>query len=64
VPFCLWIAARHLNDYAAAAWNTVRAGGDIDTTAAIVGGLVALAVGPTGIPADWLARREELQYTL
>lgn len=64
VPFCLWVAARHLNDYPAAVWDVVRAGGDIDTTAAIVGGIVALAVGPAGIPADWLARREALQYTV
>lgn len=60
VPFCLWVAARHLDDYQAAVVNTIRAGGDIDTTAAIVGGIVALAVGAEGIPADWRADREEL----
>lgn len=64
VPFCLWMAARHLNDYRAAVWNTVTAGGDIDTTAAIVGGVVALAVGSSAIPTDWLGRREELQFTI
>lgn len=61
VPFCLWVAARHLDDYETAVVNTIRAGGDIDTTAAIVGGIVALAVGPDGIPADWLADREPLR---
>jgi ADP-ribosylglycohydrolase len=60
VPFCLWAAARHLDDYTAAIVTTIRAGGDIDTNCAIVGGIVALAVGETGIPADWLADREEL----
>lgn len=60
VPFCLWVAARRLTDYPAAVWETVKAGGDVDTTAAIVGGVVALAAGPDGIPAEWLARREEL----
>jgi ADP-ribosylglycohydrolase len=40
--------------------QAIRAGGDIDTTAAIVGGIVALAVQADGIPADWLAEREEL----
>lgn len=60
VPFCLWVAARHLDDYEAAVVHTIRAGGDIDTTAAIVGGIVALAVGMDGIPADWRADREEL----
>lgn len=34
--------------------------GDMDTTAAIVGGVVALAVGRAGLPAEWLARREPL----
>jgi len=33
----------------------------MDTTCAIVGGIVALAVGPEGIPADWLAARESLE---
>jgi ADP-ribosylglycohydrolase len=60
VPFCVWVTARHLDDYQAAVVNTIRAGGDIDTNAAIVGGIVALAVGRDGIPADWLRDREEL----
>jgi ADP-ribosylglycohydrolase len=60
VPFCVWSAARHLDDYEAAIVNTIRAGGDIDTNAAIVGGIVALAVGRAGIPADWLRDREAL----
>jgi ADP-ribosylglycohydrolase len=61
VPFCVWVAARHLDDYEAAVVNTIRAGGDIDTNAAIVGGIVALSVGAEGIPEDWLADREELK---
>ena len=60
VPFCLWAASRHLDDYEAAILTTIRAGGDIDTNCAIVGGIVALAVGREGIPHDWLADREEL----
>ena len=60
VPFCLWAAARHLDDYQAAILTTIRAGGDIDTNCAIVGGIVGLAVGRAGIPADWLRDREEL----
>ncbi len=60
VPFCLWAVAKHFNDYKQAIWRTVQAGGDVDTNAAIVGGVVALAVGPSGLPAEWLARREEL----
>ena len=60
VPFCLWIAACYLDDYQSALVQTIRAGGDIDTNAAIVGGIVALAVQADGIPPDWLADREEL----
>jgi ADP-ribosylglycohydrolase len=60
VPFCLWAAARHLDNYESAIVTTIRAGGDIDTNCAIVGGIVALAVGRAGIPRDWLADREEL----
>lgn len=60
VPFCLWAAARHLDDYQAAILTTIRAGGDIDTNCAIVGGIVALAVGREGIPQYWLKEREEL----
>nr|WP_246523013.1 ADP-ribosylglycohydrolase family protein [Gemmata palustris] len=60
VPFCLWVAAMHLHNYQTALVQTIRARGDIDTNCAIVGGIVALAVGEKGIPNDWLAQREEL----
>jgi ADP-ribosylglycohydrolase len=60
VPFCIWSAARHLDDFTAAIITTIRAGGDIDTNCAIVGGIVALAVGVDGIPEDWRKDREEL----
>ena len=38
VAFTLWVAATHLDDYPAAIRACVEAGGDVDTTAAIVGG--------------------------
>jgi ADP-ribosylglycohydrolase len=60
VPFCVWIAAKYLDDYQTAIVQTIRACGDIDTNCAIVGGIVSLGVGRSGIPADWLADREEL----
>src|SRR5262249_14069917 len=52
VPFTLWCAARHLDDYAAALWSTVAGLGDRDTTCAIVGGIVALSAG---VPEEWRA---------
>jgi len=63
VPFTLWCAARHLDDYEEALWTTVAGWGDMDTTCAIVGGLVALATGREGIPPAWLAAREPLLWS-
>ncbi|AUY54494.1 ADP-ribosylglycohydrolase family protein [Streptomyces sp. CB01881] len=60
VPYALWCAARRLTDYPAAVWEAVGAGGDMDTVAAITGGVVAAYTGTTGIPAAWMAAREPL----
>jgi len=54
VPFTLWVAAHHLDDYRAAITACVKAGGDVDTTAAIVGGIIAAA------PPRWREEREPL----
>jgi ADP-ribosylglycohydrolase len=62
VPFCLWVVARHFDDFTEALWTAARTGGDADTTGAIVGGILALAVGAEGLPINWLARREELDW--
>jgi ADP-ribosylglycohydrolase len=61
VPFALWCAARHLDNYEEALWTTVAGLGDRDTTCAIVGSIVALAVGDSSIPADWISSREPLE---
>jgi ADP-ribosylglycohydrolase len=58
VPFCLWSAAHHLDEYEAALWWTVRSMADRDTACAIVGGIVALSAPQ--IPPLWLERREAL----
>lgn len=57
VPFTLWAAATHVHDYRQAVLTCVEVGGDIDTTSAIVGGIVALVAG---VPEEWLAAREPL----
>ena len=59
VPFALWAAARHLGDYEQAFWTTARAGGDVDTTCAIVGGIVASRPGGEP-PSTWSDRTEVL----
>ncbi|MFE1949781.1 ADP-ribosylglycohydrolase family protein [Streptomyces sp. NPDC059524] len=59
VPFALWSAARGLGDYESAFWSTAQVGGDVDTTCAIVGGIVASS--PAGAPPTaWLERTEAL----
>ncbi|MYW67275.1 ADP-ribosylglycohydrolase family protein [Streptomyces sp. SID8379] len=59
VPFALWSAARGLGDFEEAFWSTAQVGGDLDTTCAIVGGVVASGKG--GAPsAEWLERTEPL----
>ena len=60
VPFSLWCAARHRDDFEEAMWTTVSGLGDRDTTCAIVGGIVAGVVGEDALPASWLELREPL----
>jgi ADP-ribosylglycohydrolase len=58
VPFCLWSAAYHLNNYEEALWQTVKGMGDRDTTCAIVGGIVSLSAKE--LPIAWQKQREPL----
>jgi ADP-ribosylglycohydrolase len=59
VPFALWSAARHLGDFTGAFWATAQAGGDVDTTCAIVGGVLAGAAAGAP-PARWVRDAEPL----
>ena len=60
VPFAVWCAATHLDDFVGACWSCVEVGGDIDTTCAMAGGIIVGAVGLAGIPEDWRMSREPL----
>ncbi|MFC3744775.1 ADP-ribosylglycohydrolase family protein, partial [Paractinoplanes deccanensis] len=60
VPFAVWVADRYLDDYPAAIGACLAAGGDVDTTCAIAGGIVAAYTGLDGIPPHWLSAREPL----
>ncbi len=64
VPFALLCASLHLDNFAEAMWTTVTGLGDRDTTCAIAGGVVAMAVGRAGLPASWLAAREPLGFDI
>ncbi|MEU0166024.1 ADP-ribosylglycohydrolase family protein [Streptomyces iakyrus] len=59
VPFALWSAARSLGDYEQAFWTTAQVGGDVDTTCAIVGGVIAAGKAGTP-PVEWVDRTEPL----
>jgi ADP-ribosylglycohydrolase len=73
VRFALWVAARHLDSYETALWTVTAHPGlehpskalamfamDRDTLGAIVGGVVACAVGIDGIPLLWREATEGL----
>ncbi|HET7637801.1 MAG TPA: ADP-ribosylglycohydrolase family protein, partial [Ktedonobacteraceae bacterium] len=45
VPFVLWCAGEHLESYEQALWLTASGFGDVDTTCAMVGGIIALSRG-------------------
>lgn len=64
VPFALWCAARHLDSYEEALWATVSGLGDRDTTCAIVGSIVALAVGEANIPRVFAQSREPITWPI
>jgi ADP-ribosylglycohydrolase len=58
VPFCLWVCATAAADYETALWKTASGRGDVDTTCAIVGGILGAAA--VTIPPVWLAAREPI----
>jgi ADP-ribosylglycohydrolase len=73
VPFAIWVATRHLDSYEEAIWTSTGHPGldfasngialfaiDRDTVGAIVGGIVACAVGRDGIPVLWREAIEKL----
>ncbi|MER5889919.1 ADP-ribosylglycohydrolase family protein [Streptomyces sp. NPDC001941] len=59
VPFALWSAARALGDFEECFWTTAQVGGDVDTTCAIAGGVVAASAAGAP-PAAWVERTEAL----
>ncbi len=56
VPVVLQSWLRNQHDFRAAVREVIACGGDTDTTAAIVGGIVGAGVGQDGLPAEWLSR--------
>ncbi|MEU5880123.1 ADP-ribosylglycohydrolase family protein [Spirillospora sp. NPDC047279] len=60
VPFTLWAACKHLGRFEEAFWATAAAGGDVDTTCAIVGGMVAAGMETGDLPDGWARATEDL----
>ena len=52
-----WLSTPY--DYRVAVTSVIECGGDTDTTAAIVGGIVGTATGEAGIPNEWLSNIRE-----
>ena len=55
VPCVVQTWLRHRTDYRAGLEEVLAAGGDTDTTAAILGGITGAGVGKDGIPPEWLS---------
>jgi ADP-ribosylglycohydrolase len=64
VPVVVQAWLRHPDDYRAAILSVLECGGDSDTTAAILGGIVGARVGKDGIPERWLANLWEWPRTV
>ena len=54
VPVAIHAWLSHPGDFCAAIQAVIACGGDADSTAAMVGGIVGARVGVEGLPADWL----------
>lgn len=54
VPVALHAWLRNPHDFRNAVISVIQCGGDTDSTAAIVGGIVGTAVGLDGIPKEWI----------
>lgn len=54
---------RNPGDFGSAVTSVIRSGGDTDTTAAIVGGIIGARVGRAGIPTEWLVNLQDWPRT-
>ena len=54
VPVAIHAWLSHPKDFRQSVTTIIRCGGDADTTAAIVGGIVGAGVGCGGVPEEWI----------
>lgn len=55
VPVAIHAWLTNPRDYREAVSTVIQCGGDADTTAAIVGGIIGATTGETSIPSEWLS---------
>lgn len=56
VPVAIHAWLSNQRDFRSAVTGVIECGGDTDSTAAIVGGIIGASVGKEGIPREWLDR--------
>jgi len=64
VPVVIQVWLRHQQDYRGGIKEIIELGGDTDSTAAILGGIIGSAVGKSGIPQQWLDKIWEFPRTI
>ena len=64
VPFVIWCAAHHLDNFEVALWQAVAVLGDRDTIAAMVGGIVCMSCLDQTIPILWQEAVEAVEQSV
>lgn len=64
VPVAIHVWLSFPRDYRKAVTVSIQCGGDTDTLAAIVGGIVGAGVGPEGLPQEWTTGMRDWPLTL
>lgn len=64
VPVVIHCWLRNQNNFRAGITEVIRCGGDTDTTAAILGGIIGARTGKEGIPAEWISNLFEWPCTV
>lgn len=59
VPISLWVALKYLDSFEEAMWQLASIGGDVDTTCAIAGSIIASYSGES-IPKTWIDTSEAI----
>jgi len=64
VPVVLHAWLSHPQDYPSAVMSVIRCGGDADSTAAILGGIIGAGTGQSGIPEKWINTLMEWPHSI